>query len=153
MEVNFWVFNLVVIHEYTLVIWVFNYHNFSLTQLCVDDDSEKVWTLYDTGPKSVRCPLMCMPPASGKADIFFKQMLALSASGYRVIGVSSLILPIILNSNPWSGLGPVLCVLLVYIGCISYLVCIQVSIKCIPMVADLETRHIITTCMYVCLDE
>lgn len=56
-------------------------------RLCVDDDSEKVWTLYDTGPKSVRCPLMCMPPASGKADIFFKQMLALSASGYRVIGV------------------------------------------------------------------
>ena len=57
-------------------------------QVIVDDDEEKVWTIYDAGPKTVRCPIVCLPPASGKADIFFKQILALSAKGYRVIAVS-----------------------------------------------------------------
>ncbi|KAK2159743.1 hypothetical protein LSH36_147g05056 [Paralvinella palmiformis] len=54
---------------------------------CVDDDGEKTWTVYDAGPKTVRCPLICLPPASGRGDIYFRQMLALSAAGYRVIAV------------------------------------------------------------------
>lgn len=46
--------------------------------------------MYDAGPRSVKCPLICFPPASGTADVFFRQMLALSAVGYRVIAVSNL---------------------------------------------------------------
>ncbi|XP_062620918.1 uncharacterized protein LOC134282531 [Saccostrea cucullata] len=53
----------------------------------VDDDESKEWKLYDAGPKQVKCPLICFPPASGTADVFFKQLLALSAVGYRVISV------------------------------------------------------------------
>ncbi|XP_071954518.1 maspardin-like [Antedon mediterranea] len=53
----------------------------------VDDGSNKEWTLYDAGPRSVRCPLVCFPPASGTADIFFKQILGLTAKGYRVIAM------------------------------------------------------------------
>eukprot|EP00118_Oscarella_pearsei_P025741 m.308687 g.308687 ORF g.308687 m.308687 type:complete len:318 (+) comp44509_c0_seq1:48-1001(+) len=58
-----------------------------LKRMAVDSDSEKVWSVYDTGPKSVRCPLICLAPASGTADIFFKQLLGLSVYGYRVIAV------------------------------------------------------------------
>jgi len=54
----------------------------------VDGGRHKDWTVYDVGSKYVRCPLVCMPPVSGRADVFFKQLLALSASGYRVIAVS-----------------------------------------------------------------
>jgi len=57
-----------------------------LRKIIVDDDGEKTWGLYDAGPKSVRCPIMFLPPASGRADVFFKQLLALSSAGYRVIG-------------------------------------------------------------------
>ncbi|XP_033111779.1 maspardin-like [Anneissia japonica] len=53
----------------------------------VDDGSNKEWTLYDAGPRCVRCPLVCFPPASGTADIFFKQILGLTARGYRVISM------------------------------------------------------------------
>jgi hypothetical protein len=45
------------------------------------------WKLYDSGPKSVKVPLVCLPPVSGTADVFFKQILALSAKGIRVIAV------------------------------------------------------------------
>ena len=31
-----------------------------------------------------------MPPASGKADVFFKQIIALSTAGFRVVAVSGL---------------------------------------------------------------
>ena len=54
----------------------------------VDNSDEKEWLLYDAGPRSVRCPLVCLPPASGTADVFFKQVLTLSSLGYRVISVS-----------------------------------------------------------------
>lgn len=47
-----------------------------------------MWVVYDAGPKSVRCPLIFLPPASGTADVFFKQLLALSSLGYRVMSVS-----------------------------------------------------------------
>nr|XP_023020099.1 maspardin-like [Leptinotarsa decemlineata] len=56
-----------------------------LKVIIVDKDNTKEWKLYDCGPKTVRCPLFCLPPASGTADIFFKQALALSAKGIRVI--------------------------------------------------------------------
>lgn len=48
----------------------------------------QVWTIYDGGPKSVRCPLICLPSVSGTADTFFRQILGLGAKGYRVIAVS-----------------------------------------------------------------
>lgn len=57
-------------------------------QIIVDDDDSKVWSLYDAGPRSIRCPLIFLPPVSGTADVFFQQILALTGWGYRVIAVS-----------------------------------------------------------------
>ncbi|XP_046862654.1 maspardin-like [Xenia sp. Carnegie-2017] len=56
-------------------------------KVIVDPMTEKSWTIYDAGPRNVRCPLICLPPVSGTADIFFKQILSLSSLGYRVISV------------------------------------------------------------------
>lgn len=56
-------------------------------KVVVDDDNSKEWTMYDAGPKTVKCPLVCFPPASGTADVFFLQMLGLTTAGYRVISV------------------------------------------------------------------
>lgn len=56
-------------------------------KVVVDVLGEKEWTLYDAGPRMVRCPLICLPPASGQADVFYKQILPLSAAGYRIIAV------------------------------------------------------------------
>jgi len=58
-----------------------------LRRIVVDSSDEKEWLIYDAGPRSVRCPLICLPPASGTADVFFKQILTLSSLGYRVISV------------------------------------------------------------------
>ena len=63
---------------------------FCLIQIVVDSSDEKEWLIYDAGPRNVRCPLVCLPPASGTADVFFKQILTLSSLGYRVISVSFL---------------------------------------------------------------
>ncbi|XP_034246979.1 maspardin-like [Thrips palmi] len=54
-------------------------------KVAVDSDPTKEWKIYDSGPKSVKAPLVCLPPVSGTADIFFKQVLALGAKGIRVI--------------------------------------------------------------------
>lgn len=62
------------------------------------DDSEKVWTIYDGGPKTVRSPLICLPPVSGTADTFFQQVLGLGAKGYRVISLSW---PVYWSVNEW----------------------------------------------------
>jgi len=35
----------------------------------------------------VKVPLVCLPPVSGTADVFFKQILSLSAKGIRVMAV------------------------------------------------------------------
>lgn len=59
-----------------------------MLQFVVDEDESKEWKVYDAGPRSVKCPLICFPPASGTADVFFRQILALTAVGYRVISVS-----------------------------------------------------------------
>ena len=57
-------------------------------QVVVDDDNSKEWTMYEAGPKTVKCPLICFPPASGTGDVFFRQILGLTNAGYRVIAVS-----------------------------------------------------------------
>ncbi|XP_076350172.1 maspardin-like isoform X1 [Tachypleus tridentatus] len=56
-------------------------------KIVVDDDPRKVWTMYDAGPKHIKCPLICLPPASGTADCFFRQIMALTSRGYRVISL------------------------------------------------------------------
>ncbi|KAK7492553.1 hypothetical protein BaRGS_00016219 [Batillaria attramentaria] len=56
-------------------------------KVVVDDDNSKEWTMYDAGPKTVKCPLVCFPPASGTADVFFRQILGLTTAGYRVISL------------------------------------------------------------------
>uniref|UniRef100_A0A8B7URC8 Maspardin n=1 Tax=Castor canadensis TaxID=51338 RepID=A0A8B7URC8_CASCN len=56
-------------------------------QIIVDDDDSKIWSLYDAGPRSIRCPLIFLPPVSGTADVFFQQILALTGWGYRVIAL------------------------------------------------------------------
>ncbi|KAM9317645.1 maspardin isoform 2-T2 [Pholidichthys leucotaenia] len=58
-----------------------------LKRIIVDDDDSKVWSLYDAGPKSIRCPIIFLPPVSGTAEVFFQQVLALTGWGYRVISV------------------------------------------------------------------
>ncbi len=52
------------------------------------DGKEHTWVMYDYGPREVRCPLVFFPPVSGTADIFFRQIVALGAQGYRCISVS-----------------------------------------------------------------
>uniref|UniRef100_A0A3B3YQP6 Maspardin n=1 Tax=Poecilia mexicana TaxID=48701 RepID=A0A3B3YQP6_9TELE len=58
-----------------------------LKRIIVDDDDSKVWSLYDAGPKSIRCPIIFLPPVSGTAEVFFQQVQALTGWGYRVISV------------------------------------------------------------------
>ncbi|XP_067827764.1 maspardin isoform X2 [Heptranchias perlo] len=58
-----------------------------LKKIIVDDDDSKVWSLYDAGPRNIRCPVIFLPPVSGTADVFFQQILALTGWGYRVISV------------------------------------------------------------------
>jgi len=50
----------------------------------------KTWQVYDTGPRNASgSPLVCLPPIAGTADVFFKQCLALSVRGYRVLAVEA----------------------------------------------------------------
>ncbi|KAJ8343935.1 hypothetical protein SKAU_G00312640 [Synaphobranchus kaupii] len=58
-----------------------------LKRIIVDDDDSKVWSLYDAGPKIIRCPIILLPPVSGTAEVFFQQVLALTGWGYRVISL------------------------------------------------------------------
>ncbi|XP_003387733.2 PREDICTED: maspardin-like [Amphimedon queenslandica] len=53
----------------------------------VVDRSSMTWVLYDAGPRHIKSPLVCLPPVCGSADVFFKQLMHLSAKGYRVISV------------------------------------------------------------------
>lgn len=54
--------------------------------------------MFDCGPKSIKCPLLCLPPVSGSADIYFKQALSLSAKGIRVVSVEA---PVYWNVRDW----------------------------------------------------
>ncbi|KAF6216922.1 hypothetical protein GE061_001273 [Apolygus lucorum] len=56
-----------------------------LRKITVDSGTEKGWKVYDSGPKTVKTPLVCLPPACGTADVYYKQVLGLSAKGIRVI--------------------------------------------------------------------
>lgn len=70
-----------------------------LRRIIVDTNNVKGgWRVYDCGPKKVRCPLICLPPVSGTADVFFKQALALSAKGIRVICAEA---PVYWNVKEW----------------------------------------------------
>lgn len=61
---------------------------FPLKRLVVDETADKVWGLYDAGPRDVDCPILFFPAVSATAEVFFKQIMFLSANGYRVISVS-----------------------------------------------------------------
>ena len=54
--------------------------------------------MYDGGPKHITSPLVCLPPVSGTADIFFKQIMGLGAKGFRVLSISY---PVYWNVNEW----------------------------------------------------
>ncbi|XP_073994870.1 maspardin-like [Rhodnius prolixus] len=56
-----------------------------LRRILVDSQVDKGWQIYDSGPKTVKNPLICLPPICGTADTFFKQIMGLSAKGIRVI--------------------------------------------------------------------
>lgn len=58
-----------------------------LRKIVVDADGAKGWKVYDSNPKTIKCPLICLPPVCGTADIFFRQILGLAAKGYRVISL------------------------------------------------------------------
>ncbi|XP_049831501.1 maspardin-like [Schistocerca gregaria] len=69
-----------------------------LRKIVVDTDASKGWKVYDSGPKDVKTPLVCLPPVSGTADVFFKQILALNAKGYRVISAEN---PVYWSVKEW----------------------------------------------------
>ncbi|CAG0894109.1 unnamed protein product [Cyprideis torosa] len=52
------------------------------------DHAPGPWEIYDVGPRSVKCPLVLIPPVSGTGDVFYKQLLTLSARDIRAIAVS-----------------------------------------------------------------
>ncbi|KAL0278698.1 UNVERIFIED_CONTAM: hypothetical protein PYX00_000445 [Menopon gallinae] len=56
-----------------------------LRKIIVDSYSSKGWKIYDAGPKTITTPLVCLPPVSGTADVYYKQLMSLSAKGYRII--------------------------------------------------------------------
>ncbi|KAL4361605.1 hypothetical protein GQ457_04G037920 [Hibiscus cannabinus] len=57
----------------------------------------KQWRYYDFGPKVVP-PLICLPGTAGTADVYYKQIMALSMKGYRVISVD---IPCVWNHQEW----------------------------------------------------
>ncbi|GBP13943.1 Maspardin [Eumeta japonica] len=69
-----------------------------LRKIVVDCDGSKTWRIYDSGPKSVSCPVICLPPVSGTADVFFRQVMGLAARGVRVIAAES---PAYWNIKEW----------------------------------------------------
>lgn len=46
------------------------------------------WRYYDHGPKGV-APVVCLCGIAGRAEVFYKQILSLSAKGYRVIAADA----------------------------------------------------------------
>ncbi|XP_057520068.1 uncharacterized protein LOC130800505 isoform X2 [Amaranthus tricolor] len=57
----------------------------------------KQWRYYDFGPKVVP-PLICIPGTAGSADVYYKQVMALSMKGYRVISID---IPHVWNHQEW----------------------------------------------------
>eukprot|EP01112_Ceratiomyxa_fruticulosa_P019450 TRINITY_DN6364_c0_g1_i1.p1 TRINITY_DN6364_c0_g1~~TRINITY_DN6364_c0_g1_i1.p1 ORF type:complete len:360 (+),score=74.21 TRINITY_DN6364_c0_g1_i1:199-1278(+) len=58
----------------------------ALQRVSIGNVTEKVWKYYDFGPKD-KDPLICLPGASGTAEVFFKQIVSLCPKGYRIISV------------------------------------------------------------------
>lgn len=58
----------------------------ALQQITIGTVGEKVWRYYDFGPKEAT-PLVCIPGASGTADVFYRQIISLCPKGYRIISV------------------------------------------------------------------
>uniref|UniRef100_A0A915JD61 Maspardin n=1 Tax=Romanomermis culicivorax TaxID=13658 RepID=A0A915JD61_ROMCU len=50
-------------------------------------DPLKIWSYFEAGPKAVKSPVLFLPPVCGAADVYFRQILNLSARGFRVIAV------------------------------------------------------------------
>ncbi|XP_011348918.2 maspardin [Ooceraea biroi] len=69
-----------------------------LRKIVVDVDGIKGWKVYDSNPKTIKCPVICLPPVCGTADIFFRQILGLAAKGYRVISAEP---PVYWNIKEW----------------------------------------------------
>ncbi|KOC66879.1 Maspardin [Habropoda laboriosa] len=69
-----------------------------LRKIVVDADGTKGWKVYDSSPKTIKCPLICLPPVSGTGDVFFKQILGLAAKGYRIISAEP---PVYWNVKEW----------------------------------------------------
>ncbi|CAL8121966.1 unnamed protein product [Orchesella dallaii] len=69
-----------------------------LKRICVEADGSKEWKVYDAGPRSVRTPLLCIGPACSSAEVFFRQLLNLTARGYRVMSVES---PVYWSVEDW----------------------------------------------------
>ncbi|XP_011494119.1 PREDICTED: maspardin-like isoform X1 [Ceratosolen solmsi marchali] len=69
-----------------------------LRKIVVDSDGMKGWKVYDSSPKTIKCPIICLAPVSGTADIYFKQILSLSAKGYRIISAEP---PVYWNVKEW----------------------------------------------------
>lgn len=67
-------------------------------KVIVDSAGAKEWIIYDAGPKTIKSPLVFLPPVSGTADVFFRQILTLSSLGFRVISVDS---PPFWNVRDW----------------------------------------------------
>ena len=51
--------------------------------------------MYDAGPRTIKSPVVCLPPVCGTADVFFKQVMHLASKGYRVISVSTSLVAIV----------------------------------------------------------
>jgi len=44
--------------------------------------------LYDIGPQDISCPIICLPPCTCDASIYYKILLLLSNRGYRIISLN-----------------------------------------------------------------
>ncbi len=43
--------------------------------------------MFEYGPRTIKCPLLLLPPACGSAEVYYKQVMSLGAHGLRVIAV------------------------------------------------------------------
>lgn len=58
-------------------------------QVTVGPDPEKdTWKVYKAGPQSGQPTVICLPPMSATADVYFNQVLCLAAADYTVYAVS-----------------------------------------------------------------
>jgi pimeloyl-ACP methyl ester carboxylesterase len=48
---------------------------------------EFTYRLYDHGPRTVKCPIVFLPPVSGTGDVWFRQLMPLAAQGFRCIAL------------------------------------------------------------------